>query len=132
MHSLKSGERMFGGMHKSWTGASEYNYALSDFIGNMPNLVEGDSMFIYGKIKNFDGDLGGLKTGYNMFHDTKLSLQSIKNISETINNISNLDRNINDDWTYTINGINQTISKDKRGLISICGGIFGSSDLKNV
>jgi hypothetical protein len=131
MPSLKSGERMFGGMNKSWAGASEYNYALTDFTGNMPNLVEGNSMFIYGKINNFDGDLSGLKTGYDMFHDTKLSLQSIENISKNIKNISNLNRNIDDDWTYTINGEEVTISKDKRGLISICGAV-GSSDLKNV
>ena len=131
MPSLKSGERMFSGMHKSWAGASEYNYALTDFTCNMPNLVEGNSMFIYGKIKNFDGDLSGLKTGYDMFHDTKLSLQSIENISETIQDISNLDRNNESDWTYTINGEQQIISEDKRGLISICGEI-GSSNLKNV
>ena len=109
-----------------------YKPNFTSFSCDMPNLVEGNSMFIHGKIKNFDGDLRGLKTGYNMFHDTKLSLQSIKNISENIKNISNLNRNNDDDWTYTINGEKQTISKDKRGLISICGGIFGSSDLKNV
>jgi hypothetical protein len=54
-----------------------------------------------------------------MFYNCKLNAESLRNIADTINDISDLDKDIDEHWTYEVLGETKTIYKNRRGHIDI-------------
>lgn len=119
--ALKYGRWMFGHSDDDWRNTS----TLISFTGDLSTLVDGRSMFNQQyKLTNFTtSKLSNLKAGYKMFNRTSLSLDSIINIVNSLPDINHLDRENDLDWTYLLNGENQMIEKEERGVISINGNL---------
>lgn len=81
-----------------------------------PNMVVGNQAFnLCSKLYSFNGNLGSLKDGYQMFTSCLLNESSLNNIATTIQDINHLDRDNDDDWRINDSLIAQT----NRGRIDI-------------
>jgi hypothetical protein len=85
---------------------------LTSFFGNTSSLIDGTNMFTYTKLSSFTGDLSSLLTGEDMFYGCPLNPKSFTLISNSIKDISKLDRTKDEDW--------QGIQSSKRGILSMC------------
>ena len=60
-------------------------YSLEIFEGSLSNLLNGDNMFRNNvRLTHFTSDLGWLATGKNMFDNTQLSVDSVRNIAYSL------------------------------------------------
>lgn len=81
------------------------NSSVSSFDADLSSLVStsaigsGATMFP-STLTSFRSNLSSLKCGYYMFSSCNLDLDSLGNISETINDISSLDKTNDADWTF--------------------------------
>ena len=97
-----------------------YGCNLTSFNADMPSLVNGERMFYTcSQLNSFSSNLGSLKSGYEMFYDCKLNEESLYNIAETINDITDLDKEIDEYWTYEVLGETETIDDMYRGLMTV-------------
>lgn len=109
LSSLEDGREMFRGC-----------YSLTTFTSDLSSLTDGYFMFqLCSKIKSFTSDLGSLKSGYYMFSNCKLDTESLRNVADTINDITDLDKSNDEDWKYEVLGETKTISSSERGRIDI-------------
>lgn len=106
--ALVNGQNMFDGCS-----------SLQSFNSDLSQLVTGENCFNNTVLKTYKGNLGNLKNGYNMFNTKTLTVNSIKNISESISVINHLNRDNDDDWILS-DGV---IPYEKRGIITIRGGL---------
>ena len=133
LSKLENGEDMFYGCENLITFSSNlssltYGYRMFDacdkltsFFSELPSLANGDYMFRdCSNLTSFLSDLGSLKGGHQMFEGCKLDINSLRNIADTINDITDLDENNNNDWKYEVLGKTKTISSTSRGHIDIC------------
>ena len=109
LDSLIDGEFMFYGCYgltefkidmKSLVNAHNMFYEcpyLEIFESDMRSLTNGNYMFTSGKLRTFTSNLKSLTNGYCMFGDSssndgisKLDTNSVKNIADTINDVSDL------------------------------------------
>jgi hypothetical protein len=81
-------------------GSYMFNYCtkLTSFFGNTSSLIDGTEMFSYTNLSSFTGDLSSLLTGEDMFYGCPLNPTSLTLISNTIKDISKLDRTKDEDW----------------------------------
>lgn len=102
---------------------------IVSFSGATPKLASANEMFLScSSLTTFSGDLSSLIYGVNMFKGcSKLSLESIEHIANTINNISVLDKNDDNDWKYiTVGGAapgitpyEQIVHSSNRGILHL-------------
>lgn len=94
---------------------------LTTFESDLTSLIDGRYMFQYCGLTSYRGKLRSLKSGYMMFKDCKLDAESLRNISKYINDISDLEKNIEEHWkfVYPIHNLNSTITSSHRGRIDI-------------
>lgn len=134
--SLKCGDAMFMNYNSDVSHEFAKTAKLISFSGDLGALVDGKRLFSQqSKLTTFSTtSLKNLKSGDNMFYRTYLNLDSVKQIAENIGDISELDRNKDSDWTYQIDGQDETtIEKTKRGIITINGWFpVGTEDSINV
>lgn len=106
LSSLTAGESMFEGC-----------ILLDNFLSDCQSLIDGRRMFYNcERFTNFKSSLYSLKSGFNMFKGAKLTPASVKNIAETINDITDLNRNNSADWRHPLEG---SIPPNDRGVIHI-------------
>ena len=106
---LKNGGDMF-----------RYCSALRTFNSNLSSLTDGYMMFFdCDKLSSFGSKLTSLKSGYRMFENCSLNDDSLIYIADNINDISSLDKEINEDWQYEVLGETKTIEYANRGRIDI-------------
>ena len=110
LENIESSSSMFDGclitdfdydMKKVTYASAMFAYSkLKTFRGDMDKLVQADSMFRDTHLTSFRGKLSSLKSAYHMFSgdNCQLDEDSIKYISENINDISALDVNKDEDW----------------------------------
>lgn len=102
--SLENGTRMFENCHNLKTFESNLSSltnghgmfsgcgALPYFEGDLSSLSNGLYMFLNcSSLTSFKSSLKSLSNGYQMFHYCKLDTQSLKNIADTINNVTSLE-----------------------------------------
>ena len=73
-------------------GEGMFNHAdnLTTFTANMPSLTNGSMMFVScTNLTSFTSDLSSLTNGSHMFTDCKLDTDSVQNIADTINTVTN-------------------------------------------
>lgn len=93
---------------------------LSLFNANMENLKLAYYMFKdCSALRTFTSNLSSLKNGYDMFYGCSLNESSLSNIVNTINDISELNKNTDSDWTYQIGDETKVINSSERGYIDI-------------
>ena len=72
------------------------------------------------KLTEFTSKLRSLKSGVGMFSGcSKLNANSLDVIATHINDISDLDKENDSDWTLTYGNYNKVIKKENRGRIDI-------------
>lgn len=54
-----------------------------------------------------------------MFYNCKLNAESLRNIADTINDVTSLDKDNDADWAYEVLGETKTIYRLHRGRITI-------------
>lgn len=108
--SLQDGTSLFNSQNK-----------LTSFGYNLKRVVIGDYMFNgCSKLTDFTSKLRSLKTGVGMFSGcSKLTANSLDYIATYINDISDLDKENDSDWTLTYGNYNKVIKKENRGRIDI-------------
>lgn len=93
--------------------------SLTSFTDNLSSLMDGSGMFSdCFSLTDFNSNLSCLKSGAGMFEGCPLSVESVKNISETISDISSVDFETDDEWKYTIMGEEFVIDPENRGKIT--------------
>lgn len=95
-----------------------YGLNAKRFSGDLKNLVNGEQMFQAAKLESFTSHLGSLKSGREMFNTSSLDESSLRNIADTINDISSLDKNNDSDWKY-ITDKEKIVYRNERGVIHI-------------
>ena len=93
--------------------------SLKSFSADLSSLTDGTYMFNGCPLASFSSDLASLKSGYYMFYLCKLNEASLRNIADTINDISDLDKDNKEHWTYEVLGKTRTINTIYRGRIEI-------------
>ncbi len=104
--------------------------SLTSFSAPYLGLVNGERMFYFcSALEHFSGNLSNLKSGEYMFGSEngstqcKLSIESVENIADSIQDIRNMNRNTDSQWDYYYyNGATMytgNISPSYRGVISI-------------
>lgn len=78
---------------------------LNSFSAPYLGLVNGQEMFYHcSSLEHFSGDLSKLKTGWKMFGDEynpcNLSIESVENIADSIQDIRDMSRDSFSDWHY--------------------------------
>lgn len=106
--SLKSGVNMFNGCS-----------SLTEFTDNLSILCNGESMFNgCSRLSHFSSDLSSLKTGIGMFNGCPIDVASIENITTSLPNLSEVDFNNDDYWSYQLNDNSVITEPNKRGIIT--------------
>lgn len=105
------------------------NSSVSSFDGDLSSLVSTSAIGIGNMfpstLTSFRSNLSSLKCGCNMFTNCNLDLDSLGNISETIKDISSLDKTNEADWTfdsYAYNSDSKTrfvIYSENRGRLDL-------------
>lgn len=109
LSKLVDGEMMFYACNK-----------LTSFSSDLSSLINGDAMFSGSDLFTaFNSNLSNLLNGHWMFRDCKLNETSLRNIADTINDVSTLDKNDDEHWKYELLGKTETISWGRRGQIDI-------------
>ena len=104
---LKNADQMFSGC-----------VGLTTFNSDLISLTDGSFMFSGCRnLTSFSSKLTSLKTGLSMFSSCKLDESSLIYIADYINDISSLDRENKEHWTYEVLGETKTITG--RGRIDI-------------
>lgn len=122
--SLKNGDTMFMNYNQATPANFSETAKLVSFNGDLGELVDGKSLFSQqSKFTTFStSSLQNLKSGIDMFYRTSLNLNSVKQIADNIRDIRDLNRNTDSDWSYQIDGEEETIiDKSDRGIITING-----------
>lgn len=92
---------------------------LESFTGNLSSLVDGHGMFEQSDLTSFNSNLSSLKCGDDMFKGCSLNESSLSNITNTINDISELNKDTDSDWTYQIGDEMKVINNSDRGLMTV-------------
>ena len=110
MKSLVSAQSMFSS-----------NDLLTTFGSDLTSLKNGAFMFSScTALSTFTSpSLKNLLSGYYMFYGCKLNSSSLTHIANVINDISGLDKNIENNWKYISHGQEYTMSTDARGTMHV-------------
>lgn len=109
LRKLEDGYSMFENQSK----ITNFNYSTG-------RLIIGDSMFNgCNNLVSFASSLQSLKSGKDMFNGCELDRDSIISIADTINDISKLDKENAENWTYSFDDNVREIDEQSRGRIDI-------------